>query len=768
MQTQHQPSDHSIRPIDDYGKFSHEYQLSRKIFVDKISTEIYVDASDMIAMIAGFANLEDKRINKFRMEDYHKPAYLVYSFAYRQWLGEIHIFPPHLQEMLEKTKHSPNLFPSNPNELRKAWEDEFWGNSFKLNFLRNADLEKDSQLAEYIKYNIKDLFKGYFLSRESDWRARYKYMKEHKVFCEPKPEDYPQADMEKQPLFEAIRQELTKVRPKKPYNNYIDAISLYLLNKKLEEHHNKPSEKPLPIMYSDHFLLRNIADTLSKDSYLGKPFLFEEKYLIVQPADFFIDYGIRRTRQSLHGEHNLLKKLDEVIQGDTRHYNSLLPPDKDLTEDSLHMVFLEDFWWKKNGNVEFNDLVVQMRKNPPTEDEMKNIQEKLDAYWKEEVTKLEENLSPILLKNNLAKKAWKALAKLSDGKLKRLLPDDVQFDMLNLHDELGIRFNFPNTVCDEAKSLLDELYKSHKQNDIEGYEEHVYKVVLDLVEGAMDPAQSYKFSKGLAVCWALREYALIDQLCDVNREACDKLGSEDKYPSYPIAMVHAAAIILSSGIRKKERSLRILDCIKMKGKFTYHMAIGMSYVLNTLWYEHKRYFEVPELIAESDRDNILDTEEILFQRSASDYSLIAIDELKNKIKIKDEKQDDRRRKLNYSINNYLYCITFHLPEQEFLDKMGYAKQLEAKEGTSFWQPRFADTLAWFYFRCCVIYRKNNTLDRMKAFLKKARDYNNKSIEQAQDSQVKEKYKKLKYKIEEEFGEDENIATSNAILTSSEA
>lgn len=718
----------NIQDDDQLNQFRAAYSFNKFLWDNKVNIKVYFDAADVINIVAGLTSLDDGL--QVRMELYDDPSYFVYGFAYRKWLGAVHLLPPHYYEFLEIRKAKPLLFPvtDHLSTYREVIFEDFSGKKTLKSLKANANSfnSPDSlrQLTRNLKIEAKDLFKSYYLLSEQDWRERYAYLfKNNKIICSPKPEDYKENNLPETDLFREIKGYLDRAREGGTENNYVDALALCLLQEKTRAYNESVEsgkrDLPLPIFYShqDH-ILDTVAHFSAEKGYFT---CWDKKngaqYLVVQESPFFIVRGIAQRKRdiTLVFQQFLDSAIDEkpVEKGGGAMSDQLTASRKDMHQsasEAMVINFLEE-WWKEEGCSEYFELL-QSDKHKDTE------QSKIDRdRLKKEVIQIiredEEAVRDKLFDISLRRTCWRHLQKLEGTIANMFKPEGAKLGHFDIDEELGTRLAFPKEVCERTKILWRKLLEnastkeaSYPANDPnhEGFTPHCATLVNYLVEGALDTKKSVELSVGLAIlmiCGQKKLNKLMAEICRHSRDKCREEGNEDQYPCYQVGLLHALAIARSQRDDNMEAHVKnILKCIEDKQKENYKAWIGLSIVYYNLWKQLAEYHNVPETILPSQRYNDVESGRNKILEKAIDLSYKAYEWLNDNWA--KANMEERRPKLYYAINIYIYFATLSHNLERFERLDVYVQQFDGAKNTANWQVRFYDTLAYYYLRSGIL------------------------------------------------------------------
>lgn len=710
---------------EDYQRLINDIRLQKELQKKQgIEKQIYFDTYSAIDMLTGMYGLIER--DRIKENNFERLSTLVYALAYKQWLGNIFTLPPHSEELINKIKTDLHLFPETPFEKFDMLEKDFWAgrklriDQFQLDL---ADTERREHWIKLLKDESPDLFKGVYLAdRSSFWKKRYKYLvKESKILCFSSDLDYKLGDITQDKLFTPLLKYLNGKKPHRSSNNYIDAIMLCMLDKKLEYFKSGDSAQ-LPLFFSDQEHILDAVSHFSEqlDVFGRRPFTFEGEsgpYRIVRNANFFIIEGLfnavkkHSTPAALESYEKALESLREWLarvknlDGGAETEEKIK---KDFQEQSAAKFFLEFFdrWWEKQGFEELKHVV----NNNLLEENRDQIEKEVAEYIEEERERIDRQLGRI----SIIKNTWYHFDGLPSFINNHFKAPRVKFDVFK---EFGPRFSYPETLCKEIQYLVDRIFDAILQNDTDELRRVEAEVVTNLINGLFGKLNSKtesdeklnQLAKALAIFWIFEFYDLIGEVCQIIRKQFEMDDStDDMYPSPSIALMHAASIIQG---RSKDEALveRILQCVGKKFGDRYNVWIGLSYINYLRWNDKADTFKFPELLSSHE---IAFNRENPYLNDAIKFSKMAVEYLENRRKDPKEepKIKHRQRKYYYALNNYLFFETISAPADEFEKKeiREYADKLEeSSRNSDYWQSdRFPDTLARYFFRRSILAAHN--------------------------------------------------------------
>lgn len=196
---------------------------------------------------------------------------------------------------------------------------------------------------------------------------------------------------------------------------------------------------------------------------------------------------------------------------------------------------------------------------------------------------------------------------------------------------------FKNEEKQELKEIVDLLTSESDKIKSEG----IIRLLVILLEAAYK-SNDYEFILTLTVLWHLERFHLVILLCD---------NFQNLYPSYHIALIHAAAMI-----KEKYPFKRVLPIIiTLESQHNYKIWIGISYLYFLIWIDNIGRPLLPEIsnpnIQRYRKELTIDN----FAINAKDYSYKAVAFL-NHIHLNEGNEEQS----SYRIEGYLLAFSLHL------------------------------------------------------------------------------------------------------------
>lgn len=719
---------------------------------EHILPQLFFDTYGAIDMLSGLAKFGQG--SPFKKDQFKASSTLVYALSYRNWLGPIHLLPPHTEELIFKIKSNDSLlFREKPEPDLEALQEEMWGELGlkSTEFSPSMPGENpDFNWPEIFKAESVDLLKAFYLLRErSFWKARYQHLKAHSVLHFSQEAGYRLGDVAKTPLFDDLWNTLNKSRPSRSENNYMDAVALCLLDQKLQAFEANPTENQLPIFYclQSHILeaVEAFSQKAGEDGHIPFTWRYENRvHRIVQDSDFFILYGVTRDlRQQNHGSYDaFFKVVDDFLSGRVPAATRVRSGEinalgRQLTDHFEEKVLVEFFdnWWKREKEGEINEFLFQ---NSLDEDQREKLDADILAYIEEERDRLSRQFDHYNGRIQSIKQIWEGLRHMEAHIRERFKKEDVKY--LDVFKELSNRFSFPDETCADIQRLVDEIFEAvHHQKDSTSLETVKGKVVTMLVSALFDPsnqatphefeARKRALGMGLAVLWIFEYYALTEKICERIRHVFPKseLREGDVYPDSTIALMHAAAILKSHKDDDKTVE-KIIACIKFKPKTpSYKVWNSLSFIYFLMWDIKNRHLDFPELCVVKYGQFLPNLKARKYGELAGAYCRKSVEWLEEEL-VKNggsHETKHRYRRYCYALNNLIFFHTYLSEPASCVAILSVARRLEAaSKDPDIWdEAAYFDTLARYYFRLALLAEQPADFDR---FLRRAADFSEKT------------------------------------------
>ena len=733
-----------------------------------IKTKIYFDSAGAVDMLTGTFSVF--KGNTFQRNLYERPSNLVYALAYRKWLGEIYMLPPHTEELIDTLYFNERVFPQNTTKENQLQNQELWYKLLKTRdlsglqqLIRNGK-KIDKEIINEIQRHPYHIFIGLYLTAGKNyWKYRYKHLvKDKQILCFSHDTDYNHGDVTNTILFKKVNSLLNEKRARTA-NNYVDAISLCLLDEKLRNAQSTSEQAIVPLFFSNQEHILQTVNELSelKDEQTGhRYFMYFDKesggyFPIVRKASLFIIEGFVNAMRNNNNDEAIIeleKVLNNILEGvkeletEKRNVNDFHLMNEQYLEPNIHeRVMLEFFdrWWKDNGA----DEIIKTLELQAAE-ELTDLDKSINDQIEEDRERLGRKIKGFGSRIQLIRNAWHAFIGLDKSIAKNYIRPHATADAYN---EFGPRFNFSESVCTKIQNWIDRAINAVAGHDLEELKTVEAETVSDLVDGLFEqPTDSTytsdnqldQLAASIGFFYFFEKYEVVKDACEIIR--LRYADTKDKYPSPSIALIHAA-----SGFRGKrspvdmdlaeKKALRIIDCVKGKAENNYKIWIALSYAYNILWEHRIKGYKFRELQQPKNYCELLKSKGVEYINEAIRYSQKAVYFLEELFKNESDsgKLIRRKQKYYYALNNYLFFNLFYTTPEVFIKLESYKDKLEEVSYNSdyYQEDKFSDTLARYYFRSAIL---ANNKQYFEIDLLDAEDYN----ERSRQHKPKELYKSL--------------------------
>lgn len=684
--------------------------------------ELYFDTADLRSAVLGLHDFYRPDSDDFNRTKFNKPERLVHCLAVSNWLGSIHLLPPHQKEFLTLLKI----------EFGVTIERDPVGVARR--FLRHAGFtgadERISPISELSQSEVKNLVTRQAGSAHAFFKAVQCIVPWHKRLPTMLHNGTLQINQQKgdyenvishsafQPLLDAFSDE----RPSKPVQNLADVIAIILLNHKILLY-KKGEANVVPRLFVSAPIFRRIIeqpDFANLLNYSQTPegqdiSVFRDEDYFIFRATFRSDLRMTsnddETRQDVEAKLRTLREevakilkarsdigkvnedgsgepVNQALINDGEEIRVLGKPLSHTIEELKRFSFLENVWLRSHAPEDLDSAVRQLIQSA------QEVRIKRTKKFKSGLDKALEGVKQTLEKN-VQEVEW--VMSLWDGLEQRAgaILDDMprsRSKTLNYFRDLALlRYSFPTKTHERIEVVLEELLQ---KGSAEKYARRF--VVTACLRGTRDLRGE---AENLIVAVAVLRVAKMD------RQVIELLAKMDhRQLHFSLKIVYAEAMFsvlqlpqpksdpkrLRDNISTLMSELEI-ECKKARrDQSRADILIGLAYLNFRLW----RYRGGGALWRKSPKEDI-DVNRSLQKiiNTAISYAKRAYTDLTNK---------DEKVKKVYALNIYAY----YLIEGGTKDREG--EIIEAvrelgnfKDQGEIWMYRFDDTLARYYFRRAV-------------------------------------------------------------------
>lgn len=680
--------------------------------------ELYFDTADLRSAVLGLHDFYRPDSDDFNRAKFNRPERLVHCLATSNWLGQIHLLPPHQAEFLALLKVEFGVsFEIDPVGVARKFlrHTGFTDSEDQIISVSELSQEEVVKLVKKQAGTAHNFFKA--IHCMAPWEKRLPMMiNKGTLQLNPQKVDY--EFIVAHPIFQRLLDAFQDERPSKDVQNLADAIAVILLNDKIIRF-KKGESNTIPRLFVTSPAFKNIleqkefADLLNyaKTSEGQNISVFRDEDYFVFKATFRSDLSLneetRETRQKVEADlRSLREEVAKILKarsdtdvgnmqqdGSGEPFNKALVNDGDeirilgrplshTIEELKRFSFLENVWLNSRAPSELDYAVRQL---------VHSAQEVKVKKTRKFRTGLDRALGDVKhnLEENVREVEW--VMTLWDGLERR--PARIFEDMpqnpstLNYFRDAGLlRYSFPPQTHDRIEEVLRHLIE---KGSVEKYARRF--VITSCLRALRDPR---KESENLIIAVAVLRIAKMDQQII---ELLEKIAP--RLPHFSLKIVYAESIfsllqLSQKDVRQKRQRISMLiselerEYAKTrKDQSRADIAIGLAYLHLRQW----RYRGGEVLWRKPHTVNIESNPAL--QRiinKAINYARGAYTDLKGQ---------GEKIKEAYACNIYLYYLVeggTRDREQE-IDEAANAL-LNFSDFPEAWQYRFDDTLARYYLR----------------------------------------------------------------------
>lgn len=704
-----------------------------------IEKRIYFDCRDVISMLIGMKSMISSK-KDLDEKIYKDDSTLVYSLLYGGWFNEVYLTTPHQEELYNHIYNSFSFDIVDEEDIK-----EFWLYVNQITGLNESDFDKKLPLHIYLnklKDKSNDLYIANYLLRETNWKRRFSYLKnKQKIIFEQRSDNF--MEILKSDIFTKIFTafKLLRPSPNSSKNNLTDAFVLCCIHNRVQLYkQNKISY--IPILYDSKKLFqRVIAEAEIQEEFYCR--FDDANFNIICDSEFLIYTALFNRRDKIQLS---LKDVEMEEYASYKNFSDILFSQKKLGEDFVleyekeiedfkHSRLLQICWINSKEDVhELIENLISIRKQNLRSVESRDLINTQVNFIIAELKGKVENYSIFREAYEKINSSYLTITRLFTPNLGQYENRGHDLDVMN--DMSLTRFSVKKENCKTIRRICRELLLSNEgesKNHLIIY--IVQGIIAGLEEGSKDSAMI-----SLMVLWILGEYRLIKKILD---------KYEGKYTHYSEAFLHAAVIAKSFSenhyeCKKLKNIIACVDNYSADTKFSenYKTSIAASYIYFQLWVKKSnKNFRV----LYSEPEEINNKEVNTYFHQAITLAKAAIQWLEGKI-YKNDARNYRKSKYYYILNNYIYYMTMGAKNDEFKDIEVKVNILEAVEfdHPEYWQYRYHDTLALYYFRKALA---ENYEPRFESYKETAFVRISNALEWVFGVEDQRDYLKLKSKIE---------------------
>lgn len=749
---------------------AHFYEYCRQHTGQTTATnEIYFDASSLVDMLQG---LQLVSINdELRDQDFSLSSWRVLAMAYRGWLGKINFLEPHYEELIDSLGEDRRVFPMKKGFNYTAVKTLLLeaSNLHHLLEANGGDNDSSLEMEDLSDFAVPAFVVTYFLRGQGFWQNRLKYLDDEGIIDVHRDIEYDVSGAVSMPLFEEIREHLDEKRSRLTQSNYVDALALCLLQRKIDKALEEKS--PIPVFFSDNPNLNEIARSLH-DSYRKRgeiPPLHiyddaSDQYLsVIRQSNYFVVYGISQElakggdHQSVERFRKSLSELSVTFQEIPSSATplELLDEIQQLSILNFALGFISS-WLSEKANEEFKELL--------SDNQEDHLQGDVNAYIEKLKEELTRRSQTVINKAKFIKNIWRSLKSLKKSVKENAKHSEAQDNHIDfVRNELETRFGMSTSVCSDIEKTLselydhaleldgiaqnqsgDEAYRTKKQQFQRALKRHTVDIVSNILRALFSSVQAKdstqvndNLAHGLGILWMLKQFKFIREVLQyfLKNQIEEKEDQEHRF----FRLLYTVAIIKESDFPDLELAVENANKLsarieKEKVSGQYQLLTGLTYVFFLLWnailtLKNEQKWLIPEEAKEVIPKHF-NGETYEWIRKAKDNAVRAIELISEKMEATDGKETSKleyyRRKIDYLRNNQIFFIVYTSTPEELESKATKALvnslSLAIIHRKIVQRFRFSDTLSRYHLRKAVLFFLENNAISMRAQLNQAKRY----------------------------------------------
>ncbi len=671
-----------------------------------ISVDLYFDTLDVTHSVLGvetyfFAGTFDvKEIFQAPMDRPLRDRTLVLCLAFSGRLGPFKLLPPHQAEFLASLNRDFGVYTHlPPKQMVSQFLDAVSRTESvkkEASLLRDSDEEKTLEYVRQHAGSATNFFKILQLIRGVTWQERLVKLRRDRLLRLTR-HDFDYEELLDSSVFHTLYKEFEQIREERATANFADAIALTMLTKKVEEI-RKDNFKSIPRFFvsSERTDETPLFLTVINRAGLGDAFSYsvlnQSSSSVLRRSDYFVFKSTFQKPHDSKGKEsgsemtrpkellNLRDSISSILEAPSlvqpQQLDAITFSGKKLSQviDDLNtFLFFTNVWLPSSTQ----DVQLAVKDLKEAADELKSREFKRGVSEGIEAAKaiLQENV----IQYQLIRRMWLGV----ETAVKSLKGQWGSDEDIDYSRDFGLlRFAFPDSAYMRINQVLEGLLKGAE----EGRLTHS-NLIAACYLAHLSPTKNEKYVDDLAAA------ASVLWVAELYRQLVDLLSEVEPLPHYSLELILAAA--LSEMHHKETRGTRIINklyrmYLKTKNvRERANLAVGLAYLYFHFW---RRMGYAPSW--DSDGDSA--------KRDATDAGRESINRsIKLALEAYNLLGDWDMKKKVYALNQYVYYLVMG-GDKSSLNLMHDAANnlLRYKEqgDTEWWQHRFDDTLARYYYR----------------------------------------------------------------------
>jgi hypothetical protein len=684
-----------------------DYQLEDK----NIRVELYFDTLDVRHTILGLqtfyiaGSFDAQKAFQTQKGRPLRDRMLVLCLAFDGRLGAINMLPPHQGELLAGLRQNFDIHINLPPDqmARQFLEAVRRTGQIKGDSPTPHDAD-DSQRLREVRESVGSAIKFYkalLLTRGITWQERLIRMRKAGTL-KMEPLEIKFDAIIVSDIFKKLYPVFERMRPDRA-GNFADAVALTILAKKVEKANADPAKQAeranadgevVPRFYvsSVQVGVRPLFLDVINEAKLTDAFVYTglagRKSQVIRRSDYFVfkstfqrpagqDADAQGGPTSADDVRALRDQVAELLNNKTpitpRQVDQIVFKGKSLTEvinDINTFSFFTNVWLSTSTTDE--EIVLEDLRQAASELKSESLTQEVREGLEDAKAMLEKGSSEFLFIKGL----WEQLEPATE-KLRTQVRERITERIDYLRDFGLLRFSFPKDARQKIKDVLDDLLK--------GTDNSVPNLIAACYMAHLTQKEKYvnDLSAAAAVLWVTDKFQDLAHL----------LSTVKPRPHYSLSLIYAAAIFETQ--EHENRGIAIMRQLhdnyqKTRNKERkFNLAVGLAYLNYHLW---QRRGHGPKWETGQGGEGLkTDNEDLI--REAIDLAYEAHYELGG--------GDWDMQKKVYALNQYLFYLVMGGREEEISNMHEAAIELLRYKGQGakeWWQDRFDDTLAWYYYR----------------------------------------------------------------------
>lgn len=671
---------------------------------EKVSVDLYFDTLDVTHAVLGVeayfvaGAFDVREVSRAPMGRPLRDRTLVLCLAFSGRLGPIKLLPPHQAEFLASLNKDFGLHINLPSGqmVRQFLDAVSRTASIKreASVLREADEEKTLEYVRQHAGSATNFFKILQLVRGVTWQERLVKMRRDKNLRLAR-HDVDYEEVIESTVFQKLYRAFDDIRKHRLTANFADAVALTMLARQVEEI-RAGNRKSIPRFYvsaermEDTPLFVSILDRTGLMDAFSYRVFDQPPSSVLRKSDYFVfkstfqkphdakGHGSDGSEMTRPGELlNLRKDISSILEAPSfikpEQLDEITFSGKKLNQviDDLNTFLFFTNVWLPSSKQDVQ-LVVKDLKEAAKELKSTGFKRGVSEGIEAAKATLQENV----IQYQLIRRMWvgvESATKAIHGQSG--VPENIDYS----RDFGLLRFAFPDSAYKRINQVLEDLLKGSEE---QGQLAHS-NLIAACYMAHLSPDKNKKYIDDLAAA------ASVLWVAEMYRELVDLLSEVEPRPHYSLDLIYAAG--LSEMHHKETQGTRILNKLYRRyskatdSREKANLAVGVAYLYFHFW--HMGHDPAWEPNGDTP------------SQGSSGHELIS-----RSIKLALEAYNlldwDMKKKV-YALNQYAYYLVMGGGETSLgsmHDAANILLKYKEQGDKEWWQHRFDDTLARYYYR----------------------------------------------------------------------